>query len=324
MPILVYTENWDGKFKKSTYEILSYGSEIAKMMNAELVALTIGEVADEELKSLGTYGADKVVKISDEKLDAFTAKSYTKAIYSAIESVGAKVVVFSNNVSGRAISPRLAVKADAALAAGVMNLPSSTEPFVVRKRVYSGKAFADYELNADVKILTLNTNSFQIIENAKEIQIESLTVEIADSDVAAKPQSVEKASGQLLITEAEILVSGGRGLKGPENWGMVEEMAEILGAGTCCSRPVADLEWRPHHEHVGQTGKVVAPNLYIAIGISGAIQHLAGVNGSKVMVAINTDPEAPFFEAADYGIVGDAFQVVPKLNEALKKFKEEQ
>jgi electron transfer flavoprotein alpha subunit len=324
MSILVYTENWEGKFKKSTYELLSYGSEIAKMMNAELIALTIGEVVDEELKSLGNYGAAKVLKTADSKLENFTAQSYTKAIAIAVEKTGAKVVLFSNNVSGKAISPRLAVKLDAGLAAGVMDLPSSTEPFMVRKRVYSGKAFADYELDADVKILTLNTNSFKIIENAKDIQIEGLSVDIAESDIAAKPLSVEKATGQLLITEAEILVSGGRGLKGPENWGMVEEMAKILGAGTCCSRPVADLDWRPHHEHVGQTGKVVAPNLYIAIGISGAIQHLAGVNGSKVMVAINTDPEAPFFEAADYGIVGDAFQVVPKLNEALKKFKENQ
>jgi electron transfer flavoprotein alpha subunit len=322
MSILVYTENWDGKFKKSTYELLSYGSEIAKMMNAELIALTIGAVEDAELKSLGKYGTTKVLKIADEKLEAFTAKSYTKAIAAAVEKTGAKVVLFSNNVSGKAVSPRLAIKLDASLAAGVMDLPSSTAPFVVRKRVYSGKAFADYELNADVKILTLNTNSFQIIENQQETSIEELSVEISGTDIAAKPQSVEKAKGRLLITEAEILVSGGRGLKGPENWGMVEEMAEILGAGTCCSRPVADLEWRPHHEHVGQTGKVVAPNLYIAIGISGAIQHLAGVNGSKVMVVINTDPEAPFFEAADYGIVGDAFKVVPKLNEALKKFKQ--
>jgi len=322
MSILVYTENWEGKFKKSTYELLSYGSEIAKMMNVELVALTIGGVADDELKSLGNYGANKVLKINEAKLEAFTAKSYTKAILSAVEKVAAKVVLFSNNVSGKAVSPRLTVKLDGALAAGVMDLPSSVSPFVVRKRVYSGKAFADYELDADVKVLTLNTNSFQIIEDQKDIAIEALSVDITDSDLDAKPKSVEKTTGQLLITEAEILVSGGRGLKGPENWGMLEEMAEILGAGTCCSRPVADLEWRPHQEHVGQTGKVVAPNLYIAIGISGAIQHLAGVNGSKVMVAINTDPEAPFFEAADYGIIGDAFQVVPKLNEALRKFKE--
>ena len=323
MSILVYTENWDGKFKKSTYELLSYGSEIAKIMGSELIALTIGEVSEDELKSLGKYGANKALNITDSKLEAFTAKSYTKAIATAVEKTDAKVVLFSNNNSGKAVSPRLAVKLDASMAAGVMGLPTSTEPFIVRKRVYSGKAFADYELKGDMKILTLNTNSFQIIENQKETVIEELAVEISDTDIAAKPQSLEKATGQMLITEAEILVSGGRGLKGPENWGMVEEMAGILGAGTCCSRPVADLEWRPHHEHVGQTGKVVAPNLYIAIGISGAIQHLAGVNGSKVMVAINTDPEAPFFEAADYGIIGDAFKVVPQLNEALRKFKQE-
>ncbi|MDF1549227.1 MAG: electron transfer flavoprotein subunit alpha/FixB family protein [Bacteroidales bacterium] len=322
MSILVYTENWEGKFKKSTYELLSYGNEIAKMMNTPLIALTIGNVDDNELKSLGNYGAEKVLKISDPKLDVFTSKSYTKAIYEAAKAVDAKVVIFSNNVSGKAISPRLTVKLDAALAAGVMHLPTSTDPFLVRKRVYSGKGFADYELNADIKILTLNTNSFEVIENHKDTVIEAFSVQIADSDLSAKPLSVEKTSGKLLITEAEILVSGGRGLKGPENWGMIEEMAEILGAGTCCSRPVADLEWRPHQEHVGQTGKVVAPNLYIAIGISGAIQHLAGVNGSKVMVAINTDPEAPFFEAADYGIVGDAFKVVPALNEAFRKFKQ--
>ncbi len=321
MSVLVYTENWDGKFKKSTYELLSYASEIAKMANTEVSALTIGEVAEDELKTLGTYGASKVLVLKDEKLKDFIAKSYSSAISQIAKKEDAKIVLFANSISGRALAARTAVQLDAGFAPGVMQLPSGLEPFVVRKKVYSGKAFADYELLADVKVLSLTQNSFEIIENQKDIVIEDASVEIHDEDLRAKPKEVEKVSGKLLITEAEILVSAGRGLKGPENWGMVEEMAEILGAATCCSRPVADLGWRPHEEHVGQTGKVVAPNLYFAIGISGAIQHLAGVNGSKVMVAINTDPEAPFFEAADYGIIGDAFKVVPALNEALKKFK---
>ncbi len=321
MSVLVYTENWDGKFKKSTYELLSYASEIAKMAGTEVTALTIGEVAEDELKTLGNYGASKVLVLKDEKLKDFIAKSYSSAISQVAKKEEAKIVLFANSVSGRALAARTAVQLDAGFAPGVMKLPSSLDPFVVRKKVYSGKAFADYELLADVKVLSLTQNSFELIENPKEISIEETSVEIHDEDLRAKPQSVDKVTGKLLITEAEVLVSAGRGLKGPENWGMIEEMAEILGAATCCSRPVADLGWRPHEEHVGQTGKVVAPNLYFAIGISGAIQHLAGVNGSKVMVAINTDPEAPFFEAADYGIVGDAFKVVPALNEALKKFK---
>jgi electron transfer flavoprotein alpha subunit len=321
MSVLVYTENWDGKFKKSTYELLSYAGEIAKMANTEVTALTIGEVAEDELKTLGTYGASKVLVLKDEKLKDFIAKSYSSAISQIAKKEDAKIVLFANSISGRALAARTAVQLDAGFAPGVMQLPSGLDPFVVRKKVYSGKAFADYELLADVKVLSLTQNSFEIIENQKDITIEDASVEIYDEDLRAKPKEVEKVSGKLLITEAEILVSAGRGLKGPENWGMIEEMAEILGAATCCSRPVADLGWRPHEEHVGQTGKVVAPNLYFAIGISGAIQHLAGVNGSKVMVAINTDPEAPFFEAADYGIIGDAFKVVPALNEALKKFK---
>jgi len=321
MSVLVYTENWDGKFKKSTFELLSYANEIAKKANTELTALTIGDVSEDELKSLGQYGASKVLVVKDEKLNDFIAKTYSSAIAQVAKNIDAKVVVVSNNVSGRAVAARVAVKLDGSFAPGVMELPSSIEPFVVKKKTYSGKAFSDFELTGDVKILSLNPNSFEIIEAAKDIAIEETSVDVNDADLAAKPKDVEKTTGKLLITEAEILVSGGRGLKGPENWGMIEELAETLGAGTCCSRPVADLEWRPHEEHVGQTGKVVAPNLYFAIGISGAIQHLAGVNGSKVMVAINTDEEAPFFEAADYGIIGDAFKVVPALNEAIKKFK---
>jgi electron transfer flavoprotein alpha subunit len=321
MAVLVYIESREGKFKKSSFELLSYGSEIAKMLGCQLYALNIGKIADEELIELSKYGASTIYTIHNEKLSDFTALSFTTAIAAVANEIKTKVIVFSNNVSGKAISPRLSVRLNASLASGVVSLPSSTEPFVIRKNVYSGKATADFELNREIKILTLNPNSFQIIENKKEAEIKEFSLEISDSDLRAKPHEINKTKGQVLITEAEILVSAGRGLKGPENWGMIEELSQVLGAGTCCSRPVADLNWRPHHEHVGQTGKVVSPNLYIAVGISGAIQHLAGVSSSKVMVAINTDPEAPFFLAANYGIIGDAFVVVPKLIEALKKFK---
>lgn len=322
MSVLVYTENREGKFGKQTFELVSFGSELAKLMNTELIALCIGRVDNSELEKLGLYGADKVLNIENEHLSNYTAKAYSKALEAAVKKTGSEVVIFANNVTGKAIAPRLSVKLEASFAAGAVQLPISLSPFVVRKKAYSGKAFADCQLDSSIKVLTLSPNTFELIEQKKDITIEKLEIDISGSDIAAKPLEVQKSSEKLLVTEAEILVSGGRGLKGPENWGMLEELAEILGAATCCSRPVADLEWRPHSEHVGQTGKVVAPNLYFAIGISGAIQHLAGVNGSKVIVAINTDNEAPIFEAADFGIIGDAFEVVPRLNEALKKFKQ--
>ncbi len=321
MAVLVYTENWDGKFKKATYELLSYANEIAKNTGNETVAITVGNVSDEELKKLGQYGAVKVLVNKEEKFAKFTAQAYSTLLADAAKAQSANFVIFANSYSGRALAPRVSVKLDASLAPGAIQLPTSYEPFVIKKKAYSGKAFVDYELTGDVKVLTLNQNSFKIVEDTKKIVIEEYTTDVADNEFVAKVVDVQKETGKLSVTDAEILVSGGRGLKGPENWGMLEEMAEILGAGICCSRPVSDLDWRPHSEHVGQTGKVVAPNLYIAIGVSGAIQHLAGVNSSKVMVVINNDPEAPFFEAADYGIVGDAFEVVPKLNEALKNFK---
>ena len=321
MAILIYTENFDGKFKKATYELVSFGSETAKMTGDEVVAVTIGNVDDDTAKELGKYGAKKLVKITNSELNDFSVVAHVAALKQVAEKENAKVIVFGNNPSGVAIAPGLAVKLEAGLAPAVVALPSSVEPFTVRKRVYSGKAFADFVLSGDIKIMTLTQNSFKLIEAETDISIEEFMAEIPANAYAAKPIEVVKNTGKLSVTDAEILVSGGRGMKGPENWGILEEMAEILGAATCCSRPVTDLDWRPHHEHVGQTGKVVAPDLYFALGISGAVQHLAGVNGSKVMVAINTDADAPFFEAADYGIVGDVFEVVPKLNEALKKFK---
>ncbi len=323
MAVLIYTQNYDGKFKKSTFELVTYGAAAAKELGTDTIAVTTGKLDDNVLKELGKYGASKVISITNEELNDFSAQAYASVIEQVAKNVNANLIVFGNNPYGRAVAPRLSVKLNAGLAAGVVALPSSTSPFTVKKRAYSGKAFADVIIKSDIKIVSLNQNSYKVEENPVDIITEEFTAEIPDGAYTVKPIEVIKSSGKLSVTDAEILVSGGRGLKGPENWGMIEEMAEILGAGTSCSRPVSDLDWRPHEEHVGQTGKVVAPNLYIAIGISGAIQHLAGVNGSKVMVVINTDPDAPFFEAADYGIIGDAFEVVPKLNAAFKKFKEE-
>ncbi len=322
MAVLIYTENFDGKFKKSAFELLSYGKEIAKKLNLSTVAVTFGDVSEESLKELGEYGTNKVIKITNNELKDFSATAYSASLSQVAKAENAKIIIFGSNPSGRALAPALSVKTDAGLAAGVVSLPDSYDPFSVKKRAYSGKAFADIVLKTETKILTLTQNSYKIVKDQTDITIEEFSVEIPANAYNAKPLEVLKNTGKLSVTDADILVSGGRGLKGPENWGMLEEMADILGAATCCSRPITDLDWRPHHEHVGQTGKVVAPDLYIALGISGAVQHLAGVNGSKVMVAVNTDKDAPIFESADYGIIGDIFDVVPKLNEAFRKFKD--
>ncbi len=321
MSILVYTENWDGKFKKATQELVSYGKELGNEMNHPVYAMTIGKVADDVLQTLGQYGAEKIFHADNDKLDKFNPQAYTHAIAEVAKQVDAKVILFDHNFTGRSLAPRVAVRMEAGTVSGVVALPSSFEPFVVKRSIYSGKAFAEMEISSEVKVLSLMPNSFEVRENSTEISIEKVAVEVSDDLMKALPVRVEKIEGKIPLTEAEIIVSGGRGLKGPENWGMVEELASLLNAGTACSRPVADEGWRPSDEHVGQTGKLIHPNLYIAIGISGAIQHLAGVNSSKFMVAINTDPEAPFFEAAHYGILGDAFEVIPKLIEAVKEFK---
>ena len=321
MSVLVYTENWDGKFKKATWELVSYGKELAKEMNHPVYAVTIGKVADDQLNELGKYGAEKVFHVDNDKLDKFNPQAYTHAIAEIAKQVDAKVVLFDHNFTGRSLAPRLAVRLDAGTVSGVVALPSSFEPFVVKRSIYTGKAFAEMQIDSEIKILSLMPNSYKVEENPTEISIEKTSVDVSDDLMKAQPVKVEKIEGKIPLTEAEIIISGGRGLKGPENWGMVEELAGLLNAGTACSRPVADEGWRPHDEHVGQTGKLVHPNLYFAIGISGAIQHLAGVNSSKVMVIINNDPEAPFFEAAHYGILGDAFEVVPKIIEAVKELK---
>lgn len=319
MSVLVFTENWDGKFKKVSFELVSYASKIAEMLNTQTVALSIGNVQDDELNSLGKYGADKIVSVNNEKLNILDNQAYTSAIAQVAEMEDAKVVVIAQNNMGKALAPRLSVKLKAGLGAGVSKLPSSVEPFTIFKKVYSGKAYSNVVIKSDVKILTLAQNSFEFEENQKSPAIE--TFEPTLGEIKTNVAEVEKQTGQLLLTDAEIVVSGGRGMKSSENWGPIEELAGVLGAATACSRPVSDEGWRPHGEHTGQTGKIIAPNLYIALGISGAIQHLAGISGSKCIVAINTDKDAPIFEAADYGIVGDASKVLPELIQAVKDVK---
>ena len=318
MSVLVFIDHADGHIKKSSLEALSYGSAVAAQTGTSAEAVLLGTVT-EDLSTLGKYGAKKIHQLKNETLNNLDAQAYTKIIAEVVNTTGAKLVIFSNNVSGKAIAPRLSAKLKAGLVAGAVALPDTSNGFVVKKNVFSGKAFANISLSSDIKIISLNPNSYQIKTGEGTAELVNLNINIDPFKV--KTISVSKSSGEVPLTEAEIVVSGGRGLKGPENWGMIEELAKLLHAATACSRPVADAHWRPHNEHVGQTGIAIAPNLYIAIGISGAIQHLAGVNRSKVIVVINKDPEAPFFKAADYGIVGDAFEVVPKIIEAVKKLK---
>ena len=321
MAVLVYTENTEGKFKKSAFEAVTYARAIADALNTSLSAVTIGDASDEELGKLGKYGAKKVLKVSDAQLKNYSVQGYASAISQAAQKENADVVIMLASFGGRGIAPRLAVKLSAGLAEGAVELPKISENFAVRKTAYSGKAFADVEITAAKKIITLIPNSYKVEEKPETAAIENFAPTIDSNDLKISVKETVRSTSKVSLPDAEIVVSGGRGLKGPENWGMVEQLAEILGAATACSKPVSDAHWRPHSEHVGQTGITIGPNLYIAIGISGAIQHLAGVSSSKVIVVINKDPEAPFFKAADYGIVGDAFEVVPKLIESAKAFK---
>jgi electron transfer flavoprotein alpha subunit len=323
MSILIYVENFDGKFKKANFEIVSYGAEIAKQMGTEAIALSIGNVADDELKSLGNYGAAKVMSFNDGNFASLDNQAYAAVIAKAVEGAGATVVVFSSSNTSKAVAPRVSVKLKAGMVFGVTGLPKSLDPFTVPKKVFHGKAFADVVIKSPVKIVSLAQNSFGVVENTTDAAIEAFAADVDGTAFKTKVTNVEKSTGKILLNDAEIIVSGGRGLKGAENWPALEELAEILGAATACSRPVSDEGWRPHAEHVGQTGKIVAPNLYFALGISGAIQHLAGVSSSKVIVAVNTDNEAPVFQSADYGIIGDVQKVLPQMNEAFRKFKAE-
>ncbi|WP_179319086.1 electron transfer flavoprotein subunit alpha/FixB family protein [Winogradskyella helgolandensis] len=316
MSILVYTESENGKFKKAALEVVSYAKAVADQMGTSVTAVAVNA---DNAETLGNYGASKVLLVKDESLKAFNAKKYAAIVENAAKNEGSKVVVVSASADSKYLAPLLAVGLDAGYVSNVVAAPSNVSPFTVKHSAFTNKAFANTEITTDVKIVGLSNNSFGLVESGGSASVEDFSPSIPESGVTV--ESVDKATDKVSIADAEIVVSGGRGLKGPENWGMIEELAEVLGAATACSKPVSDLGWRPHGEHVGQTGKPVASNLYIAIGISGAIQHLAGINSSKVKVVINTDPEAPFFKAADYGVVGDAFEVVPKLIEKLKAFK---
>jgi electron transfer flavoprotein alpha subunit len=316
MPVLIYIDSADGHVKKASLEAMSYGVKIAELLNIPAEAVVLGSIS-ENLASLGKYGVSKIHHVSDETLNHLDAQVYTNVIAQVASAIKAKVIVFSNNVDGKAIAPRLSARLKAGLVTGAVSLPDTSNGFVVKKSVFSGKAFANISISTDIKIIALNPNAYRVDTKEAVAEVVPFTATIDSPKV--KVTAVNKVSGEVPLTEAEIVVSAGRGMKGPENWGIIEDLAKALHAATACSRPVADAHWRPHNEHVGQTGIAIAPNLYIAIGISGAIQHLAGVNRSKVIVVINKDPEAPFFKAADYGIVGDAFEVVPKITEAIKK-----
>ncbi len=318
MSVLIFIDQSEGHVKKASLEAITYGAAVAAQLNTSAEGVVLGS-SKEDLAALGKYGVKKIHHVNNDALNNFDAQVYTKVIAQAVEASGATVVVFSNNVDGKAIAPRLSARLKAGLVSGAVALPDTSNGFTVKKNVFSGKAFANISVTTPIKIIALSPNAYKTV--AVEAVAEVVALNAAVDAAKVKVTAVNKVSGEISLTEAEVVVSAGRGLKGPENWGMVEELAKLLHAATACSRPVADIGWRPHHEHVGQTGLAIAPNLYIAIGISGAIQHLAGVNRSKCIVVINKDPEAPFFKAADYGIVGDAFEVVPKIIEAVKQLK---
>ncbi|WP_366185129.1 electron transfer flavoprotein subunit alpha/FixB family protein [Flavobacterium ovatum] len=318
MSILIYAESAEGKFKKVAFELASYAKKIAESLGTTVTALAFNTTDASELSK---YGVDKVLKVNDSKLANFTAKAYADVIQQAAKKENTKVVLLSSSTNSTYLASLVTVSLEAGYASNVVGLPLSTSPFQVKRNAFSNKAFNITEISTEVKVLGLAKNSFGIIESSSSLTEEDFTPTLSDNDFNIKIESTEKVSGKVSIADADIVVSGGRGLKGPENWGLIEDLATVLGAATACSKPVSDLGWRPHGEHVGQTGKPVAANLYIAIGISGAIQHIAGINSSKVKVVINTDPEAPFFKVADYGVVGDAFEVVPQLIEKLKAFK---
>lgn len=318
MSVLVYTESEQGTFKKAALEVASYAKAVASQLGTTVTAIVINA---DDTSVLNTYGVDKVLNVTNSQLNSFNAKAYASAIQQAAKQEQASVVVLSSSVNSKYLSPLVAVGLNAGFASNVVETPSNTTPFTVKRTAFTNKAFSDTQITSEVKIIGLSKNTFGLVENSGSATNEAFSPSFGDTDFSISIQSVDEATDKVTIADADVVVSGGRGLKGPENWGMIEELADVLGAATACSKPVSDLGWRPHGEHVGQTGKPVASNLYIAIGISGAIQHLAGINSSKVKVVVNTDPEAPFFKAADYGIVGDAFEVIPKLIEKLKEFK---
>ncbi len=316
MSVLVYAQNWEGKFKKSVFELVSYGKKIATDLNVELNAACLGAIAADELNNLASYGVDKIFHLENALFDVFDNEVFVSALKQVADKVGATVILFQHNNEGKALGAHLSAALKAGLVTAAVAVPESYNPMIIKKKVFTGKAFAKVKINSSRAVLTLSPNSFELVENSKTPQIESLSLDLPASKTRLENRDVVK--GKLLLTDAELVVSGGRGMKSGENWGMLEELADTLGAALACSRPVSDEGWRSHSEHVGQTGKIIAPNLYIAVGISGAIQHVGGISSSKCIVAINKDKDAPIFEVADYGIVGDAFQVLPELIKSLK------
>jgi len=321
MSVIAFAKNWNGKFKNSTYELVSYTKKIADQLNTKLIVVSIGEVNNEDLKSLGKYGAERLISVNDSQMNILTSRVYAQVISEIAEKETASVIVLSDNNSGKAIAPRISVKMKAGMVAAVQELPVSLDPFIVKKRVFSGKAFAHVQIDSPVKVLTIAKNCFGVLENQVDCLIEEFEPEVSTDLYKIQVLEEEEQKNKVILSDADIVVSAGRGMRSPDNWGVVEELAEVLGAGTACSRPVSDEGWRGHEEHVGQTGKVIAPNLYFAAGISGAIQHVAGISRSKCIVAVNTDPEAPIFGVADYGIIGDVMEVLPKLTEAIRNSK---
>ena len=321
MSVLVYTENWDGKFKKLSFELVSYAAGVAKMLSSTVIVVSIGKVDENELRKLGNFGADKIISVNNEYFTTLDNQAYTSVISEISQKENARVIILSNNNTGKALAPRLSVRLKAGIGSGVSKLPINLIPFTVYKRTYSGNAYARIVLKSDVRIITLAQNSFDIVETPNNAVIENHNVTINGSSIKTVLKDVQKQTGKIVLTDADVVVSGGRGMKSPDNWPVLIELATLLGAATACSRPVSDEGWRPHDEHTGQTGKIIAPNLYIAVGISGATQHLAGISSSKYIVAINSDKDATIFEAAQYGIVGDAMKILPKLVAAVKEIK---
>lgn len=317
MAILVFVESAEGKIKRTSIEAVSY----AHAMGGPVTVIALGAIEKSELESLGKFGAQKILHAADDKLNQGVIQAYASVLAQALQDEHADILVLANSSLGTPVAARVAARINASLASNVMSLPDTSSGFVVKKSIYSGKAFSYVSLNNQKKVIAIRKNAAEIKEVGAAVQVTPYKGQYADADFAVKITSSEKATGEILLPEANIIVSGGRGMKGPEHWHILETLAHTLNAATACSKPVSDMGWRPHHEHVGQTGVKVAPQLYIAVGISGAIQHLAGVNSSKCIVVINKDAEAPFFKAADYGIVGDAFEIIPKLTEAIKAAK---
>ncbi len=324
MAVLIYTETAKGKIKKSSLEAVNYGNHIAALTNTTATALIIGEASNDDIVALGNAGAKKILHLKNDKLASQDPQLLVIATEQAAAAENAEVIIFLHDFTGKAVAPRLSASIKAGLIAGAVSYPVLEGGFSIKKNVFSGKAIADYSITSAKKIISLLPNSFPVTLSENTAELVNFSVNLDGIESRIKVKEVKKQTAELSLPDADLVVSAGRGMRGPENWGMIEDLAKALGAATACSRPVADIGWRPHHEHVGQTGVAIRPNLYIAIGISGAIQHLAGVNGSKTIVVINKDPEAPFFKSADYGIIGDAFEIVPKLVEAAKKFKSHQ